>query len=155
MSDVNNKDAWGQCETVVNTQEIDAAIVEMRRCREEYEAQKRLAGEASEVYEEAERAVLAILKRANKSKYFVEGMGTVNIVNKYMVKTPKETSQKDAFFQWVKDSQGPDVLKAMLSINSQTLNSFINEVKANDPTVDIPGLDAPTHQEIVRFTPKR
>lgn len=150
-----NQNEWATTDAAITTEALDEAVKKMKAARECYEAASKVKQTASDVLDGLENSLIDILKRAGKSKYIVDDIGTVSIMNKYSVKTPKETHQKDAFFGWIRSKYGEDTLKAMLSINSQTLNAFVNEAKTNEPLIEIPGLDAPTHSEIIRFTSKK
>lgn len=154
MTDVNNQESWNRSQEI-STFEIDQAVMLMKTVRESYEAARAVAQKINEELEKVESHLISLLEQAGKSKYFVENLGTVNLMNKYSVKTPKELSQKEAFFAWISDNYGVETLKGMLSIHSATLNSFVNEVKTTNALTEIPGLDAPTHQKIIRFTAKK
>lgn len=145
---------WIKVDETVSTLEIDQAIEDLKRARERYDGAALLKSKAIELVDECEAKLLDLLKRAGKNKYHSD-LGTVNIVNRFSVKTPKELSKKAEFFGWIEQTYGIETLKGMLSIHSQTLNSFINEVKEKNPLTDIPGLGAPTHEEIIRFTSKK
>jgi len=150
-----SREDWEGPAEEISTKTLDIEISYMQELRKKYEATKEVASEASAEYETQKELVLELLERAKKTKYSVDGLGTVNVLNKYMVKTPKELMEKRDFFAWIENRYGKDVLDGMVSINSQTLNSFVNEVKEADAQIEIPGLGAPSHKKEIRFTVKK
>jgi len=81
-------------------------------------------------------------------KQHVTGCGTIFRQKNFSIKTPKTIEQKEALFKWIGENKGRDVLRNMLSINSQTLNSFYKselEVAKETGNIDfsLPGIDAP------------
>lgn len=76
------------------------------------------------------------------------GYGTVYRQKSFSVKIPKDPAAKDKLFGWIREHKGDDVLKNMVSINSQTLNSFYKaelEVAKEKGDIDwaLPGIEAP------------
>ena len=76
------------------------------------------------------------------------GYGTVFRQKSFSVKIPKDPESKERLFGWIKDHKGEDVLRNMISINSQTLNSFYKaelEVAKEKGDVDwvLPGIETP------------
>jgi len=63
-------------------------------------------------------------------KFNVPGFGTVSRQKKFSVRVPKTPEDKLALFQYISEHKGEDVLRNMLSINSNTLNSFYKEERA-------------------------
>lgn len=146
---LNEWDALDKVE--ISTALLDEKIKKMRELRLEYEEKKAAATEAHDAYERAETEVMALLKSAKKSSYIVEGLGTVSIRNRYVVRVPKDLSSKQRLYNYIRDKHGSEELLALTSINHQTLNAFVNAEKENNPLVEIPGLDAPTHEESLAF----
>lgn len=142
---------WGEQTTSISTAELDYKIKSVRALRLHYEDLKKVANEALEAFERAELEVLSLLKAAGKSKYHVDGLGTVSIRNKYVVRTPKGLEEKRLFFEYIEKKHGPETLMGLQGINFQTLNAFVNAEIEADPLVTIPGLEPPTHQEILTF----
>jgi len=153
MTDEMNWDEIGAEEIPTTT--FDKAVDKMLKLWEVVEDKKEAATIAREEYDKAEAEVMDLLKRAKKTKYYVEGVGTTSIVHKYTIKTPKSTTDKQQLFEWIRGTQGPENLLGLLSINSQTLNAFVNAEKEKNPLVEIPGLEPPVLQEQLRFTKQR
>lgn len=149
------QEQWSAPAREVSTVEMDEAIMAMQQARKAKDEHKEAGKKLEEAYDLAQAKVLELLEASGKTKYFVEDLGTVNVINKFTVKVPKELTTKRQLFAWIKEQHGPDALDALLSINSLTLNAFVNEQKTIDPLVEIPGLDAPTHEKVLRFTAKK
>ncbi len=131
----------------VTTTELDALVKKFIDLRGDYEAKKKVASEASAVLDSAEAELLDLLKAANKTKYNVDGLGSVTKVSKLSFKVPKEPGSKAALFNYILDNYGADVLLGLQSINSISLNAFFK-----DATETPMGLESPTSQEYLKFT---
>lgn len=149
MSDLEQWDAVDAED--ISTQALDEATNAMLELWNTYEVKKKLASEALAEYEEAETVLMDLLKRAKKSKYFIDGVGTVSIRNQFVVRTPKTPEEKTALFNFIRDNKGPEALIGLVSINHQTLQAFVNSEKETNPEVIIPGLEAPTLRESLQF----
>lgn len=139
----------------VSTEELDALVRQLDSTWAEVERTKKIAAEARAVYDEVELKVLELLKQAKKTKYPVDGLGTVSITSRFQVRTPKSIEDKSALFKYISEHHGQDGLLGLLSINSQTLNSFVKQEKETNPLVEIPGLEAPTIVEGLSFRAER
>lgn len=154
-------DDWNKVSpaTDISTAYLDNLVKQMQEQYAEYEAAKKHAAGLLETYNETEAKVLETLRLAGKKKYFVEGLGTVSIRTKFQVTTPKSLEAKQAFFKFLAE-KGEAVYYGILSVNSQTLNSFYNaELKAAQEVgagnFSIPGIDEPTHRDTIAFTKER
>lgn len=94
------------------------------------------------------------LKANGRTKFEAEGIASVRIQSKDMFTTPKTQEQKEALFEYIRTKHGADALLGLLSIHSGTLNSWANKEIDSDPTLQIPGLEAPTSVETLYFTKK-
>ena len=138
----------------LTTHEIDDLIKSMRDKREKYEEAKKVSSDLYKEYKEEEHRVLQALKNAEKSKYHVDGVGTVSVVARETVKVPKDLDDKRKLFQWIKEKYGDDALDSYLTIHSQSLNSFYKKELENSEQPElfsIPGLGEPTVTEETRF----
>lgn len=143
----------------ISTKELDELCVKMQKEWADYEEAKKKSNELHAAYEETERKVLETLRQAGKKKYFVEGLGTISIRTKFQVKVPSSLEAKEKFFKYL-SAKGKAVYFKLLTINSQTLNSYYNaELKAAQETgagnFSIPGIDEPTHRDTIAFTKER
>jgi len=92
--------------------------------------------------------VLKAMEALELDKQHLPGLGTVYRQKNFSVETPKTIESKEALFKWISDNKGRDVLRSMISINSQTLNSFYKselEVAKETGNIDfaLPGIEAP------------
>lgn len=130
---------------------LDAMVADYRTKRADYEAKKQEANEAYHLLEDAEKLVKDALISLGKSKYFVDGIGTVSTVQKSSFKTPKTQEEKAALFDYIRSKHGESALMDYLSIHSASLNSFANKELETNPTLQIPGLATPTVTIELRF----
>ena len=142
-------DQWQQLdqpEQAVTLEQMDQLLVDLRQKRDHYDELKAKATEAHGIYEAQMKLVIDTLNANKRNSYSVDGVGSVHIVHKEVYTTPKTNEQKTSLFNFIKENYGPDVLMSMVSINSQTLNSWANK-EAEAGVMSIPGLEAPTMQE--------
>lgn len=127
---------------------MDEMIIELRRRRTEYENAKAVSTEKHNALEEQENLVLNALRSNGRTKYQVDGAGTVYIIEKEVYRTPKTLAEKQQLYKYIQEKYGVETLTSMLSINSQTLNSWANK-ESEAGVMSIPGLEAPTMQESI------
>jgi hypothetical protein len=151
LEDWNKEKAKG-----VNLGELDALVTEYKKRREAREEAEAKSTECYKLMEETKVSILRILMDAGKSKYPVDGVGTVSIVNKYVVRTPKELAALRALKGYVITKYGAETADQMFTVNHMTLNSFFNKEKeaVEDPNFILPGCEAPTLEQQLRFTKK-
>jgi hypothetical protein len=145
--------SWMQEETptTVDVAQLDTMVANYRQSRLAYEEAKATSNELYHKLEEAEAIVLNALQSLGKSKYFVDGIGTVSLATKSSFATPKTIAEKDALFDYIRKAHGEDVLMNFLSIHSASLNSFANKELEGNPFLQIPGLQTPTVTTELRF----
>lgn len=148
--------------TVVTTEELDKVVADFREAEEKYLEIDSKKKEAYKIREEKKQIVLETMQKAGKSKYYVEGLGTVYEINKYLVATPKTLEDKEAFFGYLKEHYGDTFLMDKLGVHSATLNKIYNtaleEAKENGEdvsTFSIPGLDSPNVYKNIGFRKER
>ncbi len=147
-------DLQGPQEQVVSIDQMDTLILKLRKSREEYDKRKKASNEAHALLEEVEKEVMNALKANGRTKFEAEGVALVYIVTKEVFGTPKTLEQKRGLFTYITVKYGEDVLTNLLSMNHQTLNSWANAEIKDDPSLQIPGLDAPTTVESLTFRKK-
>lgn len=144
----------------ITTDDLDNMVSVMSKLKEEYEELKKQSDEAYKKYEQARRKVISALMATNKSKYFVDGIGTVSLVNKLKVKTPQTPEEKKAFYKWLNEKFGAEGFLAYTGINYQTLNSLYNQEfdkaveTGNADTFSIPGIAQPETETSLSFRQK-
>lgn len=140
----------------ISTKELDSIVELYKLARDDYDDKKRIASEANRVVEDYEKKLLEYLLIAGKQKYYVDGIGTISTVEKVYVTTPKEPEEKQAFFQWVKDTYGQDGLDKYMGVNSQSLNSLFKMHREENPELtSLPGTGEMSIGTELRFTKKK
>lgn len=147
--EANDVSAWEQ-PVEVNLSTLDGMVKELVELRKVHQAKKDEASAAHADVESMEAKISSVLQASGKSKYFVDGVGTAYLINKYVVRTPKDNQSKMLLFDYIKHRHGEDVLVSKLSVNHQSLNSFYNEEVAalakEGKLAQIPGIEEPTHE---------
>jgi len=148
-------DEFNQVEaTNINLAEVDTLIKHYRNVQEDYDTKNEIKKEAGKELDKAKEKVIALLQRGKKKKWNVDGLGTVTVVDKFMVQTPKSTEQKEALLNWLKE-RGNDMYYAYASVNSQSLNSLYNKEVADaaerGETFQMPGINPPTSRPQLRW----
>ncbi len=142
----------------ISTADLDAMIKEFKDKEAKYEAEKEVSNKAYEEYQASKEKVLAALEKIGKTKYHVDGLGTVSRITQYKVTTPKDLEQKKQMLMYLKQ-KGPEVYLSMVGVNYQTLNAFYNQeaeaAKEKGEVFQMPGVEAPTAEEHLRFTKER
>lgn len=153
-----SQDEWLEvaADAPLDMQAMDQLIIDRTKAWIEYDEKHKISSEAYTRAEKLDIAIMAALKAAGKSKYFVDGEGTAQIIQKATVTTPKSLEDKRAFFKFLQ-SRGENVFLGMASVNSNTLNSWFNQMlqEATSKGVlgfSVPGIDDPTMRETLRFT---
>ena len=133
-------------EKPIDTQELDTLVKIMDETETELKT-------LEEKYKAVREKVLSILVNAGKSKYFVEGLGTISTAERLLFPTPKSKEEKEALFAWLK-SKGEDFYYTYCTINSQSLQSLakMEMESSEDPSnFKIPGIADPTSRKELRF----
>lgn len=163
-TNVPTAEAWAELQgsgSGVTTQMLDTLVSEMQKKRAIYEDAKSIASEKYNEYAEAEGKLVEAMQLAGKTKYVVEGVGTVYFVNKLVVPTPKTVEQKKLLFKYLQDKHGETYFYDKTSVNHQTLQGIYNsdweesKESGNGDVFSIPGLDQPTSQISLNFRKER
>ncbi len=144
---------WTLPETVT-TEELDFAVKGLKDLEEDYDAKKKVSSEAHEKFENQRTFLLELLKKANKTRYHVTGLGTVSMAIKTQVKTPKDPASKKLMVEYFQ-TLGPELFNHYMSVNHMTLNSYVNEQLATDPDFNLPGVGEKTETPELRFRKER
>lgn len=144
-------------QTTITTEELDHQAKRYQAAWDNYEVKKKEASAYLEVAEEEEKKLINALKLANKTKYFVEGLGTFSRVNKLVVRTPKTPEEKWSVLRYAEGKYGVEGRDALISINHQAINGFYNReqeaaLERGEITFVLPGVGEPTAVESLRFT---
>lgn len=133
----------------VTLKELDGHIKNLLELRDEYDVAKKKASEINSKVEEKENFVLDLLNKVGRSSYEAEGLAKVTKCIQTSYKVPKDIDKKQALFNYIKGKYGADALMGIVSINSQTLNSWAKTELADPEVKAIPGLDLPTSNEYI------
>lgn len=140
---------WNNGEQIT-IEELKAAIAELDRLDKEADEAKLIHSQKHALKEDQREKVLAMLQATGQSKFFAEGLGTVSQAVKYSVTVPKDIDSKKQMLEWFKD-QGDDFFLTYVSVNSQSLNSLINEKCSSDPNFQLPGVGERQQRAELRF----
>lgn len=139
-------------EEAISTHALDALVDEYVNVRSAYEKAKQISTELYHNMEEREDRLKKTLDALGKSKYFVDGVGTILLVNKLTVRTPKDQTAKRAFFGYVKDTHGEDMVWEMITVNHNSLNSFYSsERDGKEADFRLPGVPEVEATKELRF----
>lgn len=150
-------DAWEQAAmetSSITTVELDTAAKVMQELREDYDEKKKKSSEAFAAYEEAKYLLLSMLTECGKTKYVVEGLGTVSKIFKKSTKVPKDVDSKRKMLQYFRDLGAEEYIN-FVSIHSATLNSYVNAQLEVNPDFILPGVGEQKITEELRFTKAR
>jgi len=129
----------------VTMQEFENLIELAYKLKNEKEALETQAEAIGANLTEAQNKLLAFMEQFEKTSYKSK-FGNIIRAQKTSVRVPKDPDSKAAFFKYL-DKKG--IKDDLLSVNSQTLNSFYKAEKeaaiaAGAEEFSIPGLEAPT-----------
>lgn len=142
-------DAFNKPDEGITIEMLDESVAIMAKYKAEYEKQKAVSNDCHSRFQEARGKLVAMLMAANKSKYHVEGIGTVSVTEKLKVRTPKGLDDKKALAAWLQTQLGDDGMHTYLSVNYQSLNSLYNQEfeaakdRGDASNFTLPGVDAP------------
>ena len=153
-----NLDEWDKSSgEEIPTRLLDEVVKTYRLQRQNYDEAKKISNEAHAEYKAAELALVEMLARAGKTKYHVDGLGSITVVKKASVKVPKDPESKEKLFAWLREGK---LFGAYATVHGRSLNSLYNiEVekhKERGEIFNMPGVEAPTSSmDEIRFTKER
>ena len=133
----------------MQTKDLDQLVKEYKEARDE-------SSKWDNKKSELKLMLIEILESLGKTKYFVDGYGTISISVSNSVKTPKDAESKLKFFSYLREEYGEELVTSMQTVNSRTLNSFFNEElakkeKAGEYGFTLPGIEEPTNYVTLKF----
>lgn len=142
----------------ISLQQMDEEIAQMKAKQLLYEEAKKKSSELYNEYEAQKLKVIQMLQASGKTKYSVDGIGTVSIKQVFKVQTPKTTEEKAAAFEWIKKEMGEDGFLTYAGINYMSLNSLYNlkseEYAERGEVLTIPGVGMPEAETVLSFRSK-
>lgn len=132
----------------ITIQQYENLIKEMAEEQDQIDQLKHQIKKHQEIVDDREKKLLAIMTEFNHTSYR-SSWGMVVRSQRWSYKTPKTDDAKEAFYNYLR-SKG--LFDSMISVNSQTLNSFCKKEmeaakEAGDLDFEIPGLEEPTLSE--------
>lgn len=136
-------EAWAEASNAptLNLEQMETLIANYKQARNIYDAAKKESDDAYHVTEEIKQVIISELMKAQKTSYKSEH-GTVTITSKSTVKVPASVADRKKLFAYMQ-ALGDDFVWSKFSVNSQSLNSWYNELKesAGDSILEIPGIN--------------
>jgi uncharacterized protein YktA (UPF0223 family) len=114
---------------VVTTEEMDDAVKYLKKLEAAYKIKKDEAEQAHGFYEDQKQLVISMLESIGKTVYIAEGVARVKVTTEMSYQTPKTIEEKEAFFKWLAENEGEEVMMTYRTVNSQALNSLLNELE--------------------------
>jgi hypothetical protein len=150
---------YGCSSTDLSISDLNKAFENYKELREDYEATKKISNDKYADLKKAEGKLCEYLETSGLDKFSVPEIGTVSLVSSLQFQTPKTLDEKNDLFGYIKNEYGEEVLQGYLSINSNTLNSFLKEEYNKKISMgenpEIPGVSAPTANITLRFNKAR
>lgn len=140
---------WETGETI-STVALDDEVKKLMNLEAIYDEKKKIYKEADNAYEEQRTRLLNLLMQTGKSKYHVDGIGTISMAIKTSVTVPKDPVSKKELLEYFA-SLGPELYNSYVTVNSQTLNSYINQQCELDPDFVMPGAGPKKETPELRF----
>jgi hypothetical protein len=140
--------AWEQKE--ISVTELNAEVAKLVELEKIYEEKKKIYREADAEYETQRAKLLNLLTEAGVDKYYAAGYGTISLALKRQASVPKNPADKKLMLEYF-ESLGPELFNAYVTVNSQTLNSYIKEQSNLDPNFTIPGIGEIKETPELRF----
>ncbi len=133
--------------STITVEQVNKVVEDIRAKEAEYEEAKKistaLGHEVDRLYEQAGQILLDLGQDSFKTPH-----GTVSLRKRTSFKVPKDEESRNAFFAKLKEM---DVFESMITVNSNTLNSFLKaeydnaEASGEDMvTYKFPGIEPPT-----------
>lgn len=140
----------------ITTAKLDQLTMAAFDARLDLDKAKEVQAEKQAISDKCDRALLAALEAAGKTKWECEA-GRINKQTRTAVTTPKEPEAREAFFNYLKEKGAFD---ALITVNYQTLNAFYNAeeeraLSEGNVNFSIPGIGAPTVSQFLKLTRKK
>ena len=137
----------------ISVQRLNEMVEQLATLRAEEEALDLERKKLTMKLDTLEGQLMEILEEQGMSS-FVSPSGLINLVRKSSVTTPKTLEQKRELFKYLADR---GVFEELVSVNSQTLNSFYRAEEAmalerGQFDFNLPGVGQPSVRNQLRFT---
>lgn len=130
----------------LNLEEMNALCEALDAAEEDYKEKKKISDNADKEKKKIRQNIIDALE-ASGLKSFKSNAGTVTVVEKLSYATPKTLEEKAAFFDYITEKYGQDSADGLRTVNSRSLNSFLNE----SGEISVPGIAAPVGNNTLSF----
>lgn len=113
----------------INLREMDEAVAALKELEAGYKEAKEVSDDWYNRLQAQKNHVMFLLERAGKTVYIAEGIARVKLTHEMSYQTPKTIEEKEAFFKWLAENEGEEVMKSYMTVNSQSLNSLLNDLE--------------------------
>ena len=134
----------------VSLTELDEAMKKFVAAKDDYAEKKQISNLAHAEAEKAKTELISLMKTAGKKRWEVEGLGKISHVTKQVIRVPKDLQKKKEMLKYMR-SIGENAYLQMVTVNHNTLNGFYNLQIESNPEFRLPGVEAPTVDETIRF----
>lgn len=136
----------------ITIEQLELMCEEIARQREFVEKIRKEKQAQDKALLDLELKFLEALREVGKDSY-KSNVGTLYSIHKVTYRVPKTPEQRQAFFDYLKEK---GVYQDLVTVNSQTLNSFAREQfelakSSGDENFEIPGLESPEVYETLGF----
>lgn len=138
----------------VSVPEFDEIVEKVFKQREKIDLIQMELKREQEILDKMNVRVLAILKELKRDSY-KSPLGSVGIQRRTSVTMPKDPTQREQFFGYLREKGAYD---ALITVNSQTLNAWykqeLEQAQLEKRSLDfqVPGLNPPSTFEVIRVT---
>ena len=142
--------------------EMDEALVKAKELVAKYKAKKAESGTAFGLAEKAKEEFIALMKRAGKKRWSVEGHGGFSMHDELKFKVPAGNTEKELFFNFLASQEVADLLMvtpdevrlSYMTVHSATMNKLcvnLKELAAKEGNdLQLPGIAAPKAEPKLR-----
>jgi hypothetical protein len=131
----------------VTVADFDALVEQMKVAYAEQEEKKAAATEANKKVSALEAKCVAYLDELKRDN-FSTPFGTPYVIQNWKVKNPDGNEEKQAFFKYLEQKGGQELVLKYMTVNNNSLNSLykteLKEAEARGELLSIPGLGAPS-----------
>lgn len=140
----------------VSVEELEAKLRTYEEVRSQIDEINAQLKEQNQKKAELEMQVLDMFEKLGKTKYFLDGVGTISTSTRFSVRVPKDMDSKKQLLQYIHDKYGPEAYWDYATVNSAKLNAFFKEELAlaeesGDTSFQLPGVGAPTSSQSLRL----
>lgn len=133
----------------VSVEELEAKLKNYDEVRAQIDDINATLKEHNQKKADLEVQILDMFEKLGKSKYYLDGVGTISTRTAYSVRVPKDMESKKKLFEYIHNKYGPEAYWDYATVNSAKLNSFAKEELAlaeesGDTSFNLPGVEAPT-----------